>query len=291
MVDGLDEQWQADLVDVQRLASENNGYRYWLTAIDILSRYAWIVPIKDKTGMDVVRAFQKIFREGRQPRVLQTDEGTEFLNHQFQGFLNSQNIRHFVVYSDPKAQIIEQFHRTIKNRLWRYFYLRGNERYLEVLPELVRGYNAAYHRTIGRSPDSVTMENAQEVWHTLYDDEMTTRQRSIPFKFKVGDRVRISKVARVFKKGYLPNWTEEVFVVAERMKGMPKRYKLKEWDGELIQGSFYERELQRVTTQDTFRIEAILDRRGRGARKEVLVKWRGWPDKYNSWILEKEMTE
>ena len=73
VVDGLDEQWQADLVDVQRLASENNGYRYWLTAMDILSRYAWIVPIKNKTGMDVVRAFQKIFREGRQPRVLQTD--------------------------------------------------------------------------------------------------------------------------------------------------------------------------------------------------------------------------
>ena len=189
MVDGWDEQWQADLVDVQRLASENNGYRYWLTAIDIVSRYAWIVPIKDKTGMDVVRAFQKIFREGRQPRALETDEGTEFLNHQFQGFLNSQNIRHFVVYSDPKAQIIERFHRTIKNRLWRYFYLRGNERYLEVLPELVRGHNAAYHRTIGRSPDSVPMENAQEVCVRRRDED--------EIKFKVGDRVRISKVARV----------------------------------------------------------------------------------------------
>ncbi|KAK3745286.1 hypothetical protein QZH41_013954 [Actinostola sp. cb2023] len=181
-------------------------------------------------------------------------------------------IRHFVTYSDPKAQIVERFHRTIKNRLWRYFTAQNTQKYVDVLPEFVTGYNQAYHRSIRRSPDSVTFENAQEVWHTLYDDDVksTTRRR---FRFRVGDQVHMSKLARAFKKGYLPNWTEEVFVIASQMQGTPPRYKLNEWDGDPIEGSFYEQELQRVTVrpEDSFRVEAIVKRRRRAGQKEVLV--------------------
>ena len=114
-------QWQADLVDVQALASQNRGFRYWWTCIDVLSRYAWVRPLKEKTGLHVLRGFKSIFKQGRQADVLQTDEGTEFLNHIVLAFLKSEGIRHFVVYSDPKAQIVERFHCTLKNILWRYF--------------------------------------------------------------------------------------------------------------------------------------------------------------------------
>ncbi|KAK3750987.1 hypothetical protein QZH41_007598 [Actinostola sp. cb2023] len=263
IVDGLDEQWQSDLVDVQRMSGDNQGYKHWLTCIDVLSRYAWIRPIKNKTAPQIIQAFQSIFKEGRQPRVLQTDQGTEFLNRHVQAFLKSQGIRHFVTYSDPKAQIVERFHRTIKNRLWRYFTAQNTQKYVDVLPEFVTGYNQAYHRSIRRSPDSVTHENAQEVWHTLYDDDVkpTTRRR---FRFRVGDQVRMSKLARAIKKGYLPNWMEEVFVIASHMQGTPPRYKLNEWDGDPIEGSFYEQELQRVTVrpEDSFRVEAIVKRLG-----------------------------
>ncbi|KAK3703100.1 hypothetical protein QZH41_003022 [Actinostola sp. cb2023] len=285
IVDGLDEQWQSDLVDVQRMSDDNQGYKHWLTCVDVLSRYAWIRPIKNKTAPQIIQAYQSIFKEGRQPRVLQTDQGTEFLNRHVQAFLKSQEIRHFVTYSDPKAQIVERFHRTIKNRLWRYFTAQNTQKYVDVLPEFVTGYNQAYHRSIRRSPDSVTYENAQEVWHTLYDDDVksTPRRR---FRFRVGDQVRMSKLDRAFKKGYLPNWTEEVFVIASQMYGTPPRYKLNEWDGDPIKGSFYEQELQRVTVrpEDSFRVEAIVKRRRRLGKSEVLVQWKGWPEKYNSWI-------
>ncbi|KAK3746735.1 hypothetical protein QZH41_010293 [Actinostola sp. cb2023] len=247
------------------MSDDNQGYKHWLTCIDVLSRYAWVRPIKNKTAPQIIQAFQSIFKEGRQPKVLQTDQGTEFLNRHVQAFFKSQGIRHFVTYSDPKAQIVERFHRTIKNRLWRYFTAQNTQKYVDVLPEFVSGYNQAYHRSIRRSPDSVTYENAQEVWHTLYDDDVknTPRRR---FRFNVGDQVRMSKLDRAFKKGYLPNWTEEVFVIASQMQGTPSRYKLNEWDGDPIKGSFYEQELQRVTVrpEDSFRVETIVKRRRLG---------------------------
>ena len=291
IVEGLDEQWQADLVDVQKLASENQGYLYWLTCVDVLSRYAWVRPIREKSGLEVLKAFRAIFEDGRQPRVLQTDQGTEFLNHHLQAFLKSKNIRHFVTYSDPKAQIVERFHRTLKNRVWRYFTAQNTQKYVDVLQDFVRAYNTAYHRTLRRSPASVTHANAQEVWHTLYDGVVPARP-PLRYRFRVGDHVRLSQKERPFKKGYQPNWTEEVFQVASRMRGRPPRYKIQEWDKSPIEGSFYESELERVTVRpdDLYRVESVVKRRRRQGKSEVQVKWRGWPDKYNSWILATALT-
>ncbi|KAK3737383.1 hypothetical protein QZH41_011514 [Actinostola sp. cb2023] len=92
VVDGLDE----------RLAGDNQGYKHWLTCVDMLSRYAWVRPLKYKTAPQIIQGFQSIFKESRQPRVLQIDQGTEFLNRHVQAFLKSKGIRHFVTYSDPK---------------------------------------------------------------------------------------------------------------------------------------------------------------------------------------------
>ena len=285
-VNGLDEQWQADLADVQKLADSNDGVRYLLIVIDVLSRYAWVRPLPKKTGAEVARAFQDIFQEGREPDRLQTDEGTEFLNSTLTKILKERGIHHFVVYGDTKAQIVERFIRTLKGRMWRYFTAQNTHRYVERLDEFVQGYNAAYHRTIGRSPDSVTHDNAQEVWHRLYDEDASPK-RPVRYRFQVGDQVRLSVKAETFKKGYTPSWTEEIFVIARRVPGRPPLYKIREWDGDPIEGSFYEPELQRVRVgdDDKFRIEAVLKRRQRrGQEPEVLVRWRGWPKKYDRWI-------
>ena len=78
VVYGIDHQWQANLVDLGKLASYNKGFKYLLTCIDVLSRYAWVVPLKDKTGKTLKEVFQVIFKTGRQPIRLQTDRGAEF---------------------------------------------------------------------------------------------------------------------------------------------------------------------------------------------------------------------
>ena len=291
IVDGLDEQWQADLADVKKFKASNDGVEYLLIVIDVLSRYAWVRPVKSKNAESVATAFRSIFEEGREPDVLQTDQGTEFLNSTLKGMLKQRNIRQFVVYGDTKAQIVERFIRTLKNRMWRYFTVQKTHRYLDVLDDLVQGYNAAYHRSIGRSPDSVTHDNAQEVWHRLYD-KTVKMERKVRYRFRAGDRVRLSKKAETFKKGYTPGWTEEVFVISRKIPGYPPQYKIEEWDGTPVEGSFYEQELQRVDVNatDLFRIDSIVKRRyPRGRDPEVLVRWRGWPEKYDSWIPARDV--
>ena len=286
-VNGKDEQWQADLVDVQALKKDNDGYRFLLTVIDVLSKYAWVVPLKDKTGKSLVDAFDTVFKkDGRVPERLQTDAGKEFLNKEFQRFLTSKNVHHFVTYNETKAQIVERFNRTLKNRMWRYFTFQNGRRYVEILPALVEGYNKAYHRSIGTAPERVTQINAQDIWHRLYGKDFVKRSTRVRFKFKVGDKVRISKKKGTFEKGYLPNWTEEVFSIAQRLRRIPPVYRLREYDGTMLDGTFYERELQRVqqSEADLFLIEKILKTRGKGKDEEYLVRWSGWPSKYDQWI-------
>ena len=287
-VNGIDQQWQADLADVQKLSRWNRGYKYLLTCIDVLSKYAWVVPLKTKTGSSLVAAFKKIFQQGRQPEALQTDAGREFKNRPFQTFLKSQKVRHFVTYNETKAQIVERFNRTLKGLLYKMFTSSSSYHYLDKLDSLVNdNYNRSVHRSIKIKPADVTVFNAQNVWKTLYG-----RQTSIiKYKFKVGDQVKISKHKRVFEKGYLPSWTEETFTVAQRLPRYPPVYRLKEADGDWIQGTFYEAELQKVIEKSDhlFRIDKILKYRGKGAQKEALVHSKGWPKKYDSWIPYKQL--
>ena len=99
---------------------------------------------------------------------------------------------------------------------------------------------------------------------------------------KKGDSVRLNKRHRPFKKGYLPGWTEEVFILRRVVRGPAVTYKLDEWDGTALDGSFYEEDVQKVTVPDEalFRVEMIMQRRG----SSVNVRWLGWPSKYHSWI-------
>ena len=285
----IDSQWQADLVDLQHLSQWNQGYKYLLTCIDVLSKYAWVVPLKSKTGASLVVAFESIFQEGRKPEKLQTDAGTEFKNKTFQTFLKKENVHHFVTYNETKAQVVERFNRTLKQLMWRMFTTNSSYHYLDQLDDLVNGnYNQSVHRSIKMRPADVNENNASEVWNNLYRNLF---KKPTKYKFKVGDQVKISKHKRIFEKGYLPSWTEETFTVAQRLPRDPPVYRLKEADGDWIQGTFYEFELQKVieTEKHLFRIETILKRRGRGANKEVLVHWKGWPKKYDSWIPHNQL--
>ena len=94
-VDSMDEQWQADLADLASLSKYNKGFRYLLTCIDVLSKYAWVIPLKDKKGTTLVSAFRTILKDGRKPIRLHTDKGTEFTNRLFQKLLQDEDIKFF----------------------------------------------------------------------------------------------------------------------------------------------------------------------------------------------------
>ena len=215
---------------------------------------------------------------------MQTDRGKEFYNRTFQRWLEEQGIQHFSTEGDAKASVVERFNRTLKERLYRYFTAANTLKFDDVLPELVQGYNATRHRSIGMAPQDVTWENEEAVWKRLYDKRVKKEKP----QFKVGDRVRLNKIHRTFAKGYLPGWTEEVFVVHRVVPGPVPTYKIREWDDTPVDGTFYDADFQKVHVSDQalFRIEKVLKRQ----KGRLLVKWKGWPDKYNSWIARGDVT-
>jgi len=287
IVGGIDQQWQADLADMQHLAKQNNQKKYLLCVIDVFSKYSWVVPIPNKTGKTLVNAFTSIIRKSkRKPLSLQTDKGSEFKNREFQQYLKKNKI-HFFTSENPetKASIVERFQRTLKTRMWKYFTHAKTRKYIDVIDQLVQNYNNSFHRSIQTSPALVTTSNEAEISEILY-----SKTKSQKPKLKIGDRVRLNKTKKTFEKGYLPNWTQELFVVTHVNKTSPVTYKIEDLDGEKIMGTFYEHELQRIKDDEIYEIDSVLDRRtkrkGKKLVKEIKVNWKGYPKKFQSWIPE-----
>lgn len=120
IVNDIDHQWEADLVDLSGISKQNNNYKFLLTVIDVLSKYAWVVPMKDKTGESIIKAFQEILKDKRQPYQLRTDKGSEFMNKKFQSFLKEKGIHYFTATTAVKASVVERFNRTLKNKMFRF---------------------------------------------------------------------------------------------------------------------------------------------------------------------------
>ena len=113
----IDEIFAADLVEMQKFAKLNKEYRYLLTCVDIFSKYSWVILLKDKKGINVKNALQKIFKE-RSPKFLWTDRGKEFYNEQVQDLLNENNIKLYSTNdSEIKSSVVERFNRTFKNMI------------------------------------------------------------------------------------------------------------------------------------------------------------------------------
>lgn len=163
----IDQQWQADLVDLQNFAKENQNCKYLLTVIDCFLKYAWVIPIKQKTANEVIETFKIIFQE-KKPQYLQTDKGKEFLNKNFLNYLESKNVKHFTSHNDKiKCAIIERFNRTLKEKMFKYFTAVGSRKYIDILQDLVTSYNKSVHRTIKLAPENVSKENENEVFLTF----------------------------------------------------------------------------------------------------------------------------
>lgn len=285
---GVDTDWQIDICDLQKLKEVNKGYAYILTVIDVLSRYAWAEPLKSKSPEHCKIAFGKIISGDRKPWRLYSDHGLEFYGKPFQHLLKSEGIEHYSPKNeDIKCAIVERYNRTLKTRMWKLFTAQRNYCWIDKLPDIVAAINNSPHRAIGMAPAQVSRSNEQQVYETLYG-ESPKRE----YKFCVGEQVRISKYKHIFAKGYLQNFTTELFTIAARYSHNVPVYSLKDYNGELIDGKFYEEELVKVVKgDDVYRVEKVLQRRtvmskdGQGpGRKQLFVKWDGYPDVFNQWI-------
>lgn len=279
------DQWQADLVDVSAYRGDNRGVKYLLCVIDVFSKYAWVKTLKNKSALTVKQSLEKIINEAATPPLfLQTDKGMEFRGDHVQRMLKKKGINFFTSENDDiKACIVERFQLTLQRKMHRMFTAKRTHKFLRALPSLVTSYNSTYHSSIGMSPkQALNTDNIEKIWHRLYErDGNNTDARPV---FAIGDSVRISKARRVFKKGYLPQWTEEIFTICSVLNHTtPITYKLEDSAGQPLEGSFYKQELQKVTPPDYYDIEEIIDTRKRKGQTEYLIKWRGYPTSFNTW--------
>lgn len=289
----IDAQWQGDLAEVGNLASYNDGIRYLLILIDIVSKFVWVEPLSSKSGPVVQAGFANIFkRTKRRPEKLQTDDGKEFLFKGVQAFLKINQIGFFTVKSDKKAAVAERVVRTIKEKIWRYMHEKHTKTYLPVLQDLVTSYNHTYHKSIGMSPEEVTEHTEAQVLRKLYGKAWSDQRKLNKPKLKAGDFVRISSIKGPFQKGYMGNWSEEVFIVHKVFdSGVKVTYKICDMDNEVLEGTFYEHEIQQIykDMEGYWKVEKILKTRKLGQKTQYLVKWEGFPENMNSWVNEKDI--
>ena len=263
--------WGADLADMQLLSKCNKGIRFLLCVIDIFSKYAWVVPLKDKKGVSIATAFQSILKQSnRKPNKIWVDKGSGFYNASFKKWLQDNDIVMYSTNNEGKSVVSERFIRTLKSKIYKHMTSISKNVHIDKLDDIVDKYNNTYHTTIKMKPinvkDNTYINTAKEI------------NNKDP-KFKVGDRVRISKYKNIFAKGYTPNWTEEVFVIKKVKNTVPWTYVINDLNGEEIARTFYEKELQK-TNQEEFRIEKVIKRKG----DKIYVKWKGYDNSFNSWI-------
>jgi Chromo (CHRromatin Organisation MOdifier) domain/Integrase core domain len=287
-------QFQMDLVEVQHLSSKNDGIRYLLNCIDIFTRFAFVRPLKDKSAGSVMDAFKSILQESvTLPYMVVMDKGTEFSNKIFKAFCDSNKIKFINPQASVHAAYIERFNRTLQLLMYKYMTDNETERYIEVLPKLVHTYNNRFHRMIKTTPQQAeNNNNGEHLKLALIQQEQVKKiKRKIP-NLKVGSFVRIAKQKGKFARSYDEQTMQEIFKIksVDTRKPIPL-YHLTDYDGtEDIIGGFYEFELTPVETT-VFRIEKILKKRTYRGKRQIYVKWKGFGDKYNSWIDETNVSK
>lgn len=274
---GLLHTLHGDLADMQSLAKYNDGYRYFLILVDCYSRRFFAEPVKSKTALHMKQAFDKIF-DGWLPTALVTDQGMEFYANQMQKYFSDHNINHYSTKSEIKASLAERGIRTVKTRLFKALTHADTSRWIDILPKIIHAINNSVNRTLGRTPASIRPGDLQ--------DPRTPLPPSTNVRFAIGDTVRLLKYRRIFDKAYHPNFTQELFVISDvKSTHKPVYYKLKDLNGEPIEGTFYNEELVKSINRDqVYKVEAVLKTRKYRGKKQHLIKWLGYGPEFNSWV-------
>ena len=252
--------WGVDLADMQLLSKFNKGFRFLLCAIDIFSKYAWVIPLEDKKDISIANGFQKIDDSKRKPNKIWVDRGSEFYNNSFKKWLQDNDIIMYSTNNDGKSVIAETFIRTLKNETYKYMTAISKNVYIDKLDDIVKEYNNKYHTSIKMKPVDVKD-------NTYIDVKKETNDKNP--KFKVGDHVRISKYKNILAKGYMRNWSEETFVIKKIKNTVPRTYVINDLNGEEFIGTFYEKELL-GTNQQECRIERVIKKKV----DKLYVKWK-----------------
>jgi Integrase core domain len=290
-LDNINQQWQADLLDLQSLSRENDGFKYILLVIDAFSRVVRVRPLKTKSAIEVLNAFKSIVCEvGRHPLFLVTDRGKEFFNNLLTKYLQELHTVHYAPSDDKfKAAFAERAIRSYKDVLFKILTATLKLRYIDHIQDIANLLNS---RSIGMPPNSVNATNIYAVWKYMRnhrDDKRvaTTKLANV----KVDDYVRLAKNKSAMDKGFLPNWTDEIFKVVKTLPRKRVVHELEDAEGKQLEGTFYDAELQKVTknNETLYRVDKVLKKRRYRGIREVFVSWFGYNKTHNCWIPEEDL--
>ena len=203
------------------------------------------------------------------------DRGSEFYNNSFKKWLQNNDTTTYSTNNEGKSVIAERFIRILKTKIYKYMISISKNVYIDKVDEIVNEYDDEYHTSIKMKPTDVKDNTYIDFKKEVNDKDP---------KFKVGDHVRISKYKNIFAKGYMPNWSEEIFVIKKIKNTVPWTYFINDLSGEEIISTFYEKELQ-STRQNKFRIEKVIKKKG----DKLYVKWKRYNNSFNSWIDKKDI--
>jgi hypothetical protein len=239
--------------------------------IDVFSRFIYAQPIKRKTPDQVCVAFNKMF-PNKKPWMIWVDAGKEFLGS-FKRMLDDDGIK-LIQARDPatKCAMVKRANRSLKSKVSKYFTKSGTFRWLDILTQVVRSINNSLNRSIGCTPASVTNKNQNKLWKKLN----SLNEKPV---FQKDDVVRIANIKSTFKKGYLPNFSTDLYRVEKvYTRRRPIVYKV-----EGVDAVYYKDELQLMPAYDV----DVLERRVNNKKQEVLVQWKH--DGKRSWIAEEQL--
>lgn len=256
----------------------------------------FVEPMLSKTSDATIEAFKNILdRTPLRPMRVQSDQGKEFNSAKFKKFMKANDI----IYNhtnnpDTKASCCERSIRTLKGHIFKYMTHNDTDTFIDRLDDFVSAYNGAYHRTIKMAPNEVNDENVLQVYDNIHSSQRRAYRKRRPKKgkYKVGDYVRIIKEKNVFAKGYLKNFTGEVFKIKVVVPRTPVLYRLVDLADEDITGTFYEPEIQKIIFDETAAksVSKIIKQRVQGKNLQYYVSWQNFSPAFNSWINASEIT-
>lgn len=286
--------WGSDVAFMLPFSDKNDNYAYFVVFIDLFSRFAYAEALKTVRGSEMLTTMKHIFDKDS-PRRLYTDSGSEYTNKPVERYLKSENIKHYTSKSEVKVAHAERLIKQLKRKLLQYMNEKNTGRWIDVLADVVNAYNNSYHRVIKMTPTQAKNDADQyTVWANQYftqpkEEHEPSRPKKLKtaYTFEIGDRVKLSVLRRPFEREYDQKLTDETYTVTDRrlQQGIAS-YTLKDELNEPIEGWFYKQELLRVVVPDdkAYKIEKVIKRRMRNGKEELFVKFRGWPNKFNSWV-------
>ena len=230
--------WCMDLAYVDKLAKDNNGVEYLLVRQDLFDRTVYAKGMKTKDSKETVRSFSTILTKKSRPKINWVDEGKEFAVV-CKKLCKAERIQIYSTMSETKAAFAERTIRSLKNILYRYMEDK-RYKYFHKLTQIVTTLNSRRNCSIDLIPKNIKNSDLLSI---LYSKPLREFRKP---KFKIGDRVRISKYDLPFKKGYKPQFTQEVFGIVAISSRKPTTYPLKDEQDEIIRGKIYQRELIKV---------------------------------------------